>query len=73
MGDGEKEGGRERDIDGKRESERHRKRERRRQEGWMEGNLAKFLAPDLLRQALPILQANFPSMVKHLLLLQCPQ
>ncbi|KAG8003404.1 hypothetical protein GBF38_018517, partial [Nibea albiflora] len=42
-------------------------------DGWMEKNLAKFLAPDLLRQALPILQDNFPSMVKHLLLPQCPQ
>lgn len=32
----------------------------------MERNLAKFLVPDLLRQALPILQANFPALVKHL-------
>lgn len=53
--------------------DRERERQRRRQEGWMERNLAKFLVPDLLRQALPILQANFPSVVKHLLLSQCPQ
>lgn len=53
--------------------DREREAQRRRQEGWMERNLAKFLVPDLLRQALPILQANFPSVVKHLLLSQCPQ
>lgn len=32
----------------------------------MESNLEKFLVPDLLRQALPILHANFPTVVKHL-------
>lgn len=31
----------------------------------MEKNLAKFLVPELLCQALPIRQANFPSVVKH--------
>lgn len=39
----------------------------------MERNLAKFLVPDLLCQAVLILQANFPSVVKHLLLPQCPE
>lgn len=35
-------------------------------------NVAKFLVPDLLRPALPILRVNFPSVVKHLLLPRCP-
>lgn len=54
-----------REISRKEISEWERVRDEGRRDGWMERNLAKFLVPDLLCQALPILQANFPSMVKH--------